>query len=180
MFAMTIRHTVSMTVRSVIESPSDREPIPVPEIVISRRPDAFAVHTAQFEYYDDMREGFKMRDLSMSRDQSTALAWASFVTMLGACEFAVFVGPGTEDIALRDIVVLSDEFQIFTVSPEGEAVFVQRAVHRLQALQAAKQIVADGGCPLVLSHYLDPGYEWDEEHVEACEVQRQELVEVAS
>jgi hypothetical protein len=176
---MTIRQTVLMTVRSVIDS-SNRAPIHVPELVIPRRPDAFAVHTAQFAYYEDASEGFRMKDHSDSRDGSAAAAWATFVAMLGACEFAVFVGSGDQDIILRDVSMLSDEFQVFTVSPSGEAEFVQRATHRLQAMQAAKQIVTDGGCPLVLSFYLDPGNEWDEDFVEACEVQRQELVEVAS
>ena len=73
----------------------------------------------------------------------------------------MFIGPGESDVTWDHLSIDPLRYQVFDVT-DGIPKLIEYAWHRLEAMQAAKDLVGQGRCPAVVSFYLQPSSEWTE------------------
>lgn len=156
--------------RTMIESTigfNDNPVIEVGDITLQRSIESPRVF--EFTNYDSPTiENLSEITNPQSKQTTFAEAWEEFCYHTGTADCTILVGPGSGPITLQNLVVDPASFLVFD-GANGRIVLKGKFYHRLPAMQAVKEIVASGGCPIAVCHAVEMIREWDVESVVSSE-----------
>mgnify|MGYP003672954832 CR=1 FL=1 len=144
-----------LVIHSPIVSPEDNRQIDFGKVEFARDPKAFSLYCLDQMDTSSIKKSVLVQD--------AAEAWSRFVEANRISDGGVLLGPGDSPITLL-LRVEAAEYRVFDATL-GIPVHIGSYHHRLQAMQAAKQIVEQGGCPVAVSPHLTPVSEWTTERV---------------
>ncbi|WP_345326922.1 hypothetical protein [Novipirellula rosea] len=145
-----------LVIHSPIVSPEDNHQIEFGTVEFARDPDAFSLYCLDQMDTSSVKKSVLIQD--------AAEAWSCFVKADRSSDGCVLIGPGNSPITFLLLRVEAAEYRVFDATL-GIPVHIGSYHHRLQAMQATKQIVEQGGCPVGVSPHLPPLSEWTTERV---------------
>ncbi|WP_417748318.1 hypothetical protein [Rosistilla oblonga] len=156
----SISQTLNVTCQ--LDYDDDQRPWNIGRLSVDRHESLF-----RCAMFDDSSPGIKPSSCSIT-PQPPGEAWDQFVDPVRCADLNVFVGPGPGPVVFDNLVVEPVRYQVFdakNATPE----LIDKPWHRFEAMQLAKDIVARGGCPVVVGYHLEPESDWDSAQVAVAE-----------